>query len=318
MALHLVTCSIALLCAGLAPQEPVRGAEAELSVHERAARSVQPDLDAAVAVAYRAFEAAVLSRPAGEWTRLFLCPDVADAGGDATRTHSAAERFAHELHERGSGAELLASRPASSAIGSPCILVGVERAETSYSLTLRDETGTELLGARGIAVEFVEKPWVRGDLPAMPRFAHVFRAEGFATCAADARRAADAELIARLRELLPACAASSVGVLRERSERCVLDRFESGSTASEAARCAVLVGVTAEDLERFEADAARVRRAAALSCTAKGGAGCLWLALCVMLCARADLSTRGYLTWTWRSLFTLVFAAGVAAIASWF
>lgn len=273
------------------------------------------DLDAAIASVHGAFEAEVLRAAPGEARPLKVRVSPHGARRDPLRSALAAERFLARVLARGGRAHAV-----------PSDELAAER-EVGIELAVEVGAGAFVLrcgfksSPRGPEVSwrvpFVEKPWVEGALPPAAGDALVLRSEARGGNLEEARGAARQAAVAAVREQVPAAEDLGSAELSSRLKSWELDRFERYDPEAGAARCALLLGLGEEEIDALRAAALRARRAAITGTTLRGGAGCLWLALCVMLCARADLATRGYLSWPLRAAFTLLFAAGAAALLAW-
>lgn len=291
--------------------EAMAAPQAERQVHD-----LEPDLEAAVLSAHRAFEQAVFARSPRADATLMLVPQTIGPRIDPVRSVLAAECFLALLHRRGSAAEMhVEDAPRLLAWAGPRVGVSVAHLDRGLVFELADLAETQLIGSPPIRVPFEEHAWVRGAIPRLERFERAVRGQAVAENAAGAREEAAALIREELERCWPELAALDRGRIDELIAEWELDRFESTVGEPRAARCALLVGLSPQQVREVRAEAGRMRYAKFCSWTVKGGAGCLWLAFCVMLCIRADLATRGYLSWMWRGLFTLLFALGVAGAA---
>ncbi|MBL8900387.1 MAG: hypothetical protein JNM84_22335 [Planctomycetes bacterium] len=316
-ALRFLRTLAALVAGALAPaahavpvQDAPRGAECRVLACE-------PALGDAAASAFRAFEAAVFLRSPLALAELVLEMPTDRPGLDPLRSALAAESFLARVAERGGRARLADGDPAENVAGCVRLRVAVERRSNELALSLRGAGVEDPLAGAELRVPFVEKPWVRGALDVPARFAQVLRVAGRGLSPEAARDAALEAARAALRERVEAAAPIDAAHLAAKLPEWELDRFESQDPESGLSNCVLLLGLRDEDLRELRAERLRARRLALGGFALRGGAGCLWFALCVMLYAKADLATRGYLSWPLRAGFALLLAAGTAVLLLW-
>ncbi|MBK9383506.1 MAG: serine/threonine protein kinase [Planctomycetes bacterium] len=273
-----------------APEEP-----------ERRFLAREPELARAVASAYREFEAAVFLRAPSAAAELWLEKRSDAPGVDPLRSALALESFAARVTERGGRARVAEGSAESAPSCAVRLALAVEQQQGALALTLRGLGANDPLGGSELCVPFVEKRWVRGALEQGEHFVHLLRVEGRALDPESARRAAGEAALAALREREEAAASLEDERLLSKISSWELDRFETIDSSSGLACCALLLGLRAPAVDALRAERLRARRAELGGFALRGGAGCLWFALCVMLYARPDLATRGYLSWPLRA-----------------
>jgi hypothetical protein len=305
----------ALAALAFASAAPALRAQSAPPEHERRSLALEPELVHAVASAYRAFEAAAFQRAPHHAAELWLERRSDLPGIDPLRSALALELFVARVAERGGRARLAIEGPESAPSSAVHLALAVERQQGAFELSLRAVGASAVLGDLELRVPFVEKRWVRGSLEEeREHFVHLLRVDGRALDAEAARRGARAAALVALREREEAAAPLADERLAAKLSGWELDRFETTDPASGLACCTLLIGLRAPAIDELRAERMRARRAELGGFALRGGAGCLWFALCVMLYARADLATRGYLSWPLRAGCALLLAAGAAAI----